>query len=145
MTRRLLFYKLQHRGVGVSGTPFPGLLQFTFDLYLMVSVKQGGTKYYFLSLWFDLGWTASLDDHWRTLYLLDQYKSCLRNFKSYPEKDTNIFVVTHKARKTKSDFSSFINNSLFPQQKLSAMLFFLGEASKVKKILRVYIYIYIWK
>ena len=33
-------------------TPFPVLPHFTFDLYLiMLSVKQGGIKYHFLSLW----------------------------------------------------------------------------------------------
>ena len=33
---------------------FPGLLHFTFDAYLiMLSVKQGGIKYHFLSLYYD--------------------------------------------------------------------------------------------
>ena len=33
---------------------FPGLLYFTLDPYLtMLSVKQGGIKYYFSSLWYD--------------------------------------------------------------------------------------------
>ena len=33
---------------------FPGLLFFTLDPYLiMLSVKQGGIKYHFLSLWYD--------------------------------------------------------------------------------------------
>ena len=32
----------------VAATPFPGLLQFAIDPYLiMLSVKQGGFKYYF--------------------------------------------------------------------------------------------------
>ena len=36
---------------------FPGLLYFTLDLYLiMLSVKQGGIKYHFLSLWYDSTW-----------------------------------------------------------------------------------------
>ena len=36
---------------------FPGLLYFTFDPYLiMLSVKQGGIKYHFLSLWYDSTW-----------------------------------------------------------------------------------------
>ena len=36
---------------------FPGLLYFTLDPYLiMLSVKQGGIKYHFLSLWYDLTW-----------------------------------------------------------------------------------------
>ena len=35
-------------------TPFPGLLHFTLDPYLiMLSVKQGSIKYHFLSLWYD--------------------------------------------------------------------------------------------
>ena len=36
---------------------FPGLLHFTLDPYLiMLSVKQGGIKYHFLSLWYDSTW-----------------------------------------------------------------------------------------
>ena len=36
---------------------FPGWLHFTLDLYLiMLSVKQGGIKYHFLSLWYDSTW-----------------------------------------------------------------------------------------
>ena len=33
VTRRLLFHKLQHRGVGEGATPFPGLLHFTLEPY----------------------------------------------------------------------------------------------------------------
>ena len=38
--------------------PFPGLLHFTLDTYLiMLSVKQRGIKYHFLkSLWYDSTW-----------------------------------------------------------------------------------------
>ena len=47
-----LFDSLLHQGVGEGATPFPGLLHFTLDPYLiMLSVKQGGIKYHFLSLW----------------------------------------------------------------------------------------------
>ena len=36
---------------------FPRLLHFTLDPYLiMLRVKQGGIKYHFLSLWYDLTW-----------------------------------------------------------------------------------------
>ena len=36
---------------------FPELLYFTVDPYLiMLSVKQGGIKYHFLSLWYDSTW-----------------------------------------------------------------------------------------
>ena len=46
-----------HRGVGEGATPSPGLLHFTLDTYLtMLSVKQGGIKYHFLSLWYDSTW-----------------------------------------------------------------------------------------
>ena len=35
-------------------TPFPWLLHFILDPYLiMLNVKQGRTKYYFFSLWYD--------------------------------------------------------------------------------------------
>ena len=57
MTRRLPFRQLQYQGVGKGATPFPGLLHFTLDPYLiMLSVKQGGIKYHFLSLWYDSTW-----------------------------------------------------------------------------------------
>ena len=40
-----------------GATPFPGLLHFTPDPYLiMLSVKQGGIKHYFLSLWYESTW-----------------------------------------------------------------------------------------
>ena len=60
MTQRLLFRLLLYRGVGEGATAFPGLIHFTLDPYLiMLSVKQGGIKYHFLSLWYDLtyDWT----------------------------------------------------------------------------------------
>ena len=48
---------LLYRGVGEGATPFPGLLHFTLDPCLIrLSVKQGGLKYYFLSLWYDSTW-----------------------------------------------------------------------------------------
>ena len=48
-----------------GATPFPGLLHFTLDPYLIkLSVKQGGIKYHFLSLWYDSTWD------WQTLYSL---------------------------------------------------------------------------
>ena len=48
-----LFDSLLHQGVGEGATPFPGLIHFTLDPYLiMLSVKQGGIKYHFLSLWY---------------------------------------------------------------------------------------------
>ena len=51
------FGNLLHQGVGEGATPFLGLLHFTFDPYLiMLSVKQGGIKYHFLSLWYDSTW-----------------------------------------------------------------------------------------
>ena len=53
-----------------------GSLHFTCDSYLIrASVKQGGTKYHFLSLWYDnLGLNPSLSDHWWTLYSLSNMK-----------------------------------------------------------------------
>ena len=48
MTRRLPFQQLLHWSVGEGTTPFPGLLPFTLDLYLvMLSAKLGGIKYHF--------------------------------------------------------------------------------------------------
>ena len=38
-------------------TPFPGLLHFILDMYfILLSAKQGGIKYHFLSFWFDATW-----------------------------------------------------------------------------------------
>ncbi len=43
------FQWLLHRGVGEGASPFPGLLHFTLDTYLiMLSVEQGGITYHFL-------------------------------------------------------------------------------------------------
>ena len=44
--------------IGESATLFPGLLHFTLDPYhILLNVKQGGIKYYFLSLWwYDSTW-----------------------------------------------------------------------------------------
>ena len=40
-----------------GATPFHGLFHITLDTYLiMLSVKQGGIKYHFLSLWYDSIW-----------------------------------------------------------------------------------------
>ena len=51
MTRRFPFQELLHRDVGEGTTPFPELLHFILDPYLiMLSVKQGSIKYHFLSL-----------------------------------------------------------------------------------------------
>ena len=44
-------------GVGEGASPFPGFLHFTLHMYLiLLSVKQGGIKYYFSSLWYDATW-----------------------------------------------------------------------------------------
>ena len=57
VTRRLPFQVLQHQGVEDGATPFPRLLKFTLDPYhIMLSVKQDGIKYHFLSLWYDSTW-----------------------------------------------------------------------------------------
>ena len=40
-----------------GATPFPGLLDFTLDTYIILpSVKQGGIKYHFKRLWYDASW-----------------------------------------------------------------------------------------
>ena len=43
-------------GVGEGAKPFPGLLNFTHDPYLINAVKQCSIKYHFLSLWYDSTW-----------------------------------------------------------------------------------------
>ena len=38
-------------------TPLPGLLHFTLDNYLIIlSVRPGGIKYHYVSLWYDSTW-----------------------------------------------------------------------------------------
>ena len=60
-----------------GATPFPGLLCFTLDTYLMLSVKQGSIKYFFFFffffVWLKLGLNPRLPDHWRTLYPQDHF------------------------------------------------------------------------
>ena len=52
-----LFDSYYTKMLGGGATPFPGLLHFTLDHYLvMLSVKQGGIKTDFLSLWYDSTW-----------------------------------------------------------------------------------------
>ena len=47
----LPFQSLLHRGVGEGATPFLGWLHFTLHPYLIIlSVRQGGIKYFFKSL-----------------------------------------------------------------------------------------------
>ena len=52
-----LFNSYYTKVVGEGTTPFPWLLHFTLDPYLiMLSIKQGSLKYHFLSLWYDSTW-----------------------------------------------------------------------------------------
>ena len=47
---RLPFYLVLHQDVGEGASPFPGLLHFTLDPYIiMPSAKERGIKYHFLS------------------------------------------------------------------------------------------------
>ena len=65
-TRRLPFQYLLHRDVGEGAPPFPGMLPFTLDMYLiLLSVKQGGIKYHFLKflVWRELGLNPGIPDH----------------------------------------------------------------------------------
>ena len=73
MTQRIAFRSLLHQGLGEGATPFPGLLHFTLDSYLVMrSVKQGGIKYHFFYslLWLDLGLNLDLPDRGRTLTII---------------------------------------------------------------------------
>ena len=66
-TQRLPFQLLQHRGVEEGATPFPGLLYFTIDPYLiMLSDNQGVIKYHFLSLFCgsNWDWTPATGEHY---------------------------------------------------------------------------------
>ena len=70
---------LLHQGVGEGATPFPGLLHFTLDLYLiMLSVKQGGIKYHFLSLWYDSTWERT-----QVSWTIGEHSNRLANVRLY--------------------------------------------------------------
>ena len=52
-----LFQLLLHRDLWGGLTPFPGLVHFSLDPYLIVlSVKESGFKHHFLSFWYDSNW-----------------------------------------------------------------------------------------
>ena len=74
-----LFDSLLHQGVGEGATPFPGLLHFTLVPYLiMLSVKQGGIKYHFLSLWYDSTWdwnqvSRAIGEHSLYIYIYNYH------------------------------------------------------------------------
>ena len=53
-----------HQGVGECATPFPGLLPFTLDMYLiMLSVKHR-VPFFESLVWLDLGLNPGILDHW---------------------------------------------------------------------------------
>ena len=57
MTRRLPFHWQQHRDVGEGATSLPELIHFIFDPdRIMHSLKQGGIKYHFFTIWYDSTW-----------------------------------------------------------------------------------------
>ena len=56
-TQKLTLQLLLHRHVRKGATPFSELLYSTLEMYLiMLSFKQGGIKYHFLSLWYVSAW-----------------------------------------------------------------------------------------
>ena len=55
-----------YRGVGESATPFPGLLHFTLDPYLII-------PFFEFLVWLDQGLNPNLPNHWQTLYSLGQW------------------------------------------------------------------------
>ena len=47
-------FSISIRSVGEGVTPFPGLLHFTPNTYLiLLSVKLGGIRYHFKNLWYE--------------------------------------------------------------------------------------------
>ena len=74
LTRKLPFREPLHQGIGEGVTPFPGLLHFTLDLYLiMLSVKQGDIKYHF-SLFLSLSLSLSIYIYIYKTLAIDVYK-----------------------------------------------------------------------
>ena len=50
-----------HRGLKEGATPFPGLLLFTLDPYFIIlSFRQGASKYHFFNLLYDWTWDWTL-------------------------------------------------------------------------------------
>ena len=92
VTRRLSLYKLLPRGVGEDDTPFPGLLHFTIDMYLiLLNVKQGGIKYHFKSLWYDVTW-----DWTQVCRIIGEYSTHRANELVY------IYIYIYKKQKLSS-------------------------------------------
>ena len=74
--------RLPLQGVGEGATPFPGLLHFTLDPYLiMLSVKQGSIKYHFLKSLVAL-WVVCSPMVWET-WVQSQVASYQRLLKWY--------------------------------------------------------------
>ena len=67
---KALFSRATTPRSGGGATPFPGLLHFTLDPYLiMLSVKHGGIKYHFFYslVLFNLGLNPGFPVHWLSL------------------------------------------------------------------------------
>ena len=61
-----------HRGVGEGANPFPRLLHFTLDTYLMMlSIKQRGIKYPFLIVWYN-----STRDRTPAFWAIGEHSTC---------------------------------------------------------------------
>ena len=70
-----------------SATPFPGLLHFTLDPYIiMVSVNQSSIKYHFLSLWYD-----STSDWTQVSRAIGEYSNHYANPCELPSSTRNIW------------------------------------------------------
>ena len=82
VTRKLPFQWLLHQGEGEGATSFPGLLHFSLDPYpIILSIKQGGIKHHFLSLWNDSTWYWTIGEHstYAKLFALDKNAWYCRN------------------------------------------------------------------
>ena len=97
---------------------FPGLLYFTLDPYLiMLSVKQGGIKYHFLSLWYDSTWdwtqvSRAIGEHSRGSLRITKKKKKKKKKKTlqkYLRKWVAFMVkVSLLAANSETDFQSFV-------------------------------------
>ena len=92
-----------------GATPFPGLLHFTLYTYLiMLSVKQGGIKYHFLSLWYDStwDWTSVSIVIGEYIVFIERYRKTEKLYKKQSKSKETIIIwdfATQNDRKIESN------------------------------------------
>ena len=137
--KALFLIATTHLGVGEGMTPFPGLLHFILDTYLiMLGVKQAGIKYYFLSLWYDVTW------EWTPVIYIYIYIYC------HPQTDcfilSELFSVARPAGRSKPGSKPVYmkDGSLYLPSHCTSVYMYINRLQFLSLSLSLYIYIYIY-